>query len=644
MYSIILIVLLVNSILSLFSRKDILYCGIVAFSGKEGFNDDKIKLLLLDNVERGKEGTGMWNEGKVIKDNSDAKEFLREHPIIPEPTFIGHTRMPSSFAYNKKEHAHPFKVGKIVSVHNGKIEMFFELLNKIDLKWKDFDVDSEALTALLNGSINSNYSVLKDVKGKASIVWINEDEPNVLYAFRKNQERPLWRGNRPEGMYISSMDESLKLIGCKDIEEFAIHSIYKIENGIVISNSNIRDMTLAPDKPPKKSKFAYWPKQNQHNHHGSSMPTILDQENEDDYYGDAMGIHALNRPRTNASLKVVKETKKSKVKFEGRDVNIFDWIQLAEDLSMIDEKGTRDFIEGKEVLIRGIYDESSIDIALSANTELSYLIPTDAIKKHFPIRQNELARINTNRLKEFNLDDVVYVRDIIEDESKVIIEKTPEEFDGYTYKIHLSSIRGMEPSEISLYLRGKADETHIDNITDSMSVDKNRDKQIELLQSMLKEAHDNKEKKITKEKLKLLKQEKENDEIFQQYQQKAMAKDMQSAKHIDDEDDSDEEGWEVNDQSLTEKEIDEISKKKIPAKYFFANFLSGYDKIKEAESKASIVGKAINIFVGQEEFDVEAITLLQAKFAALIGLISEVKETLDQGITKIGEEKDEYKD
>lgn len=226
--TLIFFVLLAYIISSLFYKsKGILLCGIIGFSGPGVFDPNKIKSLFLYNANRGLDGYGMYNDGKITKDANDIYSAIPSLEIIPENIFIGHTRKSTYVNYKSQKHCHPFQYNNLIGVHNGTLTNHYQLTHNYDVKSIDFDTDTEMLYAVMSKDLD----VLKQIKGTASLLFTYEDKPGVIYCFRRNEERPLFRGKCTEGLYVSSIEDSLKFIGCTDIEPFKIGYLYKIKDG-----------------------------------------------------------------------------------------------------------------------------------------------------------------------------------------------------------------------------------------------------------------------------------------------------------------------------------------------------------------------------------------------------------------------------
>lgn len=225
-------------------RSNILSCGIIGFSGFEGkkFNLIKIHLLMYQNsvLRQSEDSTGIYTpKSGIIKNADDADVFLRTNEIEECGQFIGHVRS-ATVGGKSANNAHPFLCDNVVGVHNGTLRNHWKLASNRNISTQSVFVDSEVLIMCL--AHDQRPDVFEEIEGAAAVLFtdIKLKDENLLYAFR-NKERPLFRGNSPEGMYISSLEGSLKLIGCTDIKEFKEDYFYIIKNGKV-------------DESPKKIK------------------------------------------------------------------------------------------------------------------------------------------------------------------------------------------------------------------------------------------------------------------------------------------------------------------------------------------------------------------------------------------------------
>lgn len=215
-----------------------LNCGIVGFSGKSPLNPDKILYLMQQNSwKRGRDATGFYSpETGVKKDAKVPEEFLIHNSIPLAHSFIGHVRAGTSGSKGKSG-AHPFEFTNIVGVHNGTLTNQYSMMRNRGIENGPYSVDSEMLYKLLDDNSEEDkivYSTLSEFDGAAALLFQDKRNTKVLYAYRNN-DRPLYYGYIDKNMYISSLEESLKIIGCISITLFNCLNLYKIEEGKIIS-------------------------------------------------------------------------------------------------------------------------------------------------------------------------------------------------------------------------------------------------------------------------------------------------------------------------------------------------------------------------------------------------------------------------
>ncbi len=126
-------------------------------------------------------------------------------------------------------------IDHIVGMHNGTLSNADTLVKERGLTHTYNLPDSYAMFQCI--AHDNNPSVLKEIKGPAAVLFSDLSkikQSNLLYACRATDERPLFRGLKEEGMYISSEAEALKIIGCKHIKDFKVGFFYTLENGKIV--------------------------------------------------------------------------------------------------------------------------------------------------------------------------------------------------------------------------------------------------------------------------------------------------------------------------------------------------------------------------------------------------------------------------
>jgi hypothetical protein len=232
-------------------------CGLIGFSGTSPFDVEKIKELILANVTRGQDATGMFNQKQVIKKAVNGVEFLADLSIVPENMFIGHCRAGTYGNKTDDKNAHPFLYDNFVTVHNGTLKSAFDLAKIVNWTSQDWDVDSQILAKAI--SCGKQYETFKALEGAAALIWANINDDNRIYLYR-NSERPLFRGIvKNEGMYISSLDTALKIIGCEHISEIKTQCIFEVTNGSITKSTPvvIKNKKTTYDCTTKQFNYEY---------------------------------------------------------------------------------------------------------------------------------------------------------------------------------------------------------------------------------------------------------------------------------------------------------------------------------------------------------------------------------------------------
>ena len=218
-------------------------CGIIGYIGKN--NSVPILLDGLKNLEyRGYDSVGISivenNKLKIIKEKGKVKELEKDiNKNIYSNIGIGHTRWATHGKANKTN-AHPHHFGHITIVHNGIIENYVDLKNKLEKIGYKFisETDTEAACAYINYIYNKEKDILKtlnkcskEFNGSFAIGIIVEDDYDNLYVMKK--ESPLIIGVSKEENYIASdvpaiINHTNKYILLDDLE-YAKISNKKIE-------------------------------------------------------------------------------------------------------------------------------------------------------------------------------------------------------------------------------------------------------------------------------------------------------------------------------------------------------------------------------------------------------------------------------
>lgn len=248
-------------------------CGIAGFSGIKNLTPQqarlanaKMKLLGMYNQSRGIHGCGLYINGVIHKGIDDTvnkkntkefDEFLSNEDFIwPEldvtktNLMFLHTRQ-ATYGAHVEANTHPFRVksqegdNDLIGVHNGTIEAIWTGLcvkYGIDHVKEHIGVDSKALYTIIE---RHGLEVLNEYKGFAALLWTRKNDPNSLFVYhgasRKDritetlwEERPMNFLRTAEGLYFSSMPESLRAIRDskkQEVEELEHNVVFKVTNG-----------------------------------------------------------------------------------------------------------------------------------------------------------------------------------------------------------------------------------------------------------------------------------------------------------------------------------------------------------------------------------------------------------------------------
>jgi len=176
-------------------------CGIVGYIGnKEAFN---ILIDALKKLEyRGYDSAGiaLWNKGKIEiirqKGKVDELKELALSKDIKGTMGIAHTRW-ATHGIPSEKNAHPHRSRDVVVVHNGIIENYMELKQRLKKEGHKFtsDTDTEVIPHLINNYLEKGHDfvdavrlAVNELKGSYAIGVIREKE-RIMIAAKK--ESPL---------------------------------------------------------------------------------------------------------------------------------------------------------------------------------------------------------------------------------------------------------------------------------------------------------------------------------------------------------------------------------------------------------------------------------------------------------------------
>ncbi|MBO5092748.1 MAG: glutamine--fructose-6-phosphate transaminase (isomerizing) [Lachnospiraceae bacterium] len=191
-------------------------CGIVGYIGKK-----QAAPIILDGLAkleyRGYDSAGMAvfdgekvNITKAVGRLKVLEELTHGGETMPGFAGIGHTRWATHGAPNDvNSHPHFNKDRTITVVHNGIIENYIPLRNKLIKKGYEFvsETDTEVVAQMLDYYYNGNpldtiLKVLHRIEGSYALGMMFADHPGEIFAARKGS--PLIVGQSKEGCFIAS--------------------------------------------------------------------------------------------------------------------------------------------------------------------------------------------------------------------------------------------------------------------------------------------------------------------------------------------------------------------------------------------------------------------------------------------------------
>jgi glucosamine 6-phosphate synthetase-like amidotransferase/phosphosugar isomerase protein len=197
-------------------------CGIAGYSLSPRSAVDRTlsaQALLAGIAERGADAAGYAYRGceakypTVVKQRTPASQLLERVTVPAEATqLLVHVRDYTKGHPSVAANNHPVRHGCVVGVHNGTIVNDDELLAEHDCARAepDMTVDSEAIFALAAHSGNDPRA-LEALRGSMAAAWLDEREPDVLFAAR-GVGRPLWVGTGRSGVFFASTELALQTV------------------------------------------------------------------------------------------------------------------------------------------------------------------------------------------------------------------------------------------------------------------------------------------------------------------------------------------------------------------------------------------------------------------------------------------------
>jgi glucosamine--fructose-6-phosphate aminotransferase (isomerizing) len=226
-------------------------CGIIGYIGKR--NAVSVILEGLKRLEyRGYDSAGVAffsDKGiEVRRCTGKIKELasLLESENPSSNTAIGHTRW-ATHGKPSEENAHPHRSNSIVLAHNGIIENYLDLKEKMIEKGYEFksETDTEVLCHLIEEYVKrypfeeAVREAIKEVKGAYALVIVKEDEPAKIVGAKKDS--PLVVGLGDGELFLAS-----------DVPAFLNYSrdVVFIDDGEMVILSDKGIVITGPDGNP----------------------------------------------------------------------------------------------------------------------------------------------------------------------------------------------------------------------------------------------------------------------------------------------------------------------------------------------------------------------------------------------------------
>src|SRR2546422_360648 len=187
-------------------------CGIVGYAGRR----DALPILLdgLKRLEyRGYDSAGVAIVGsalQVMKDKGFIAKLEAQLPPLKGSTGFAHTRWATHGAPSKvNAHPHVDCTGKIALAHNGIIENYASLREKLQARGHKFvsQTDTESLVHLIESYYDGDLETatrkaLGDIRGSYAVLVVHADEPGKVIGARN--ESPLVVGLGPDENFLAS--------------------------------------------------------------------------------------------------------------------------------------------------------------------------------------------------------------------------------------------------------------------------------------------------------------------------------------------------------------------------------------------------------------------------------------------------------
>ena len=190
-------------------------CGIIGYTGRENAVP-KITEGLSVLEYRGYDSVGLAAESggeiSVVKCRGRIGDLKKKEALgaLLSTCAIGHTRW-ATHGGPSDVNAHPHRAGRVVLVHNGIIENYKELKERLQEKGICFasETDTEVAAALLDACYGATRDPLRairacveELRGSYAFAILFEDRPNDVWAVRSGSPLILAKGK--DGYYLAS--------------------------------------------------------------------------------------------------------------------------------------------------------------------------------------------------------------------------------------------------------------------------------------------------------------------------------------------------------------------------------------------------------------------------------------------------------
>jgi glucosamine--fructose-6-phosphate aminotransferase (isomerizing) len=190
-------------------------CGIVGILGKSAVADHLVDALRrLEYRGYDSAGIAVLNGGALERRRAVGKLKALEVRLVKEPlpgnSGIGHTRW-ATHGKPTEKNAHPHQTERVAVVHNGIIENFRELRERLTAAGVTFgsDTDTEVIAHLVTAEMNTGKTpveavaaTLKQLRGAFALAFLFSGENDLMIGARKGS--PLAVGYGSGEMYLGS--------------------------------------------------------------------------------------------------------------------------------------------------------------------------------------------------------------------------------------------------------------------------------------------------------------------------------------------------------------------------------------------------------------------------------------------------------